>query len=158
MRLFSLMIGFLLLGKSLENRAKRRALAALDSLSRLRPVTARRIRAGKETIVPLDEIQIGDSVLILPGERFPVDAEILEGRTTVDESMLPGEPTPQPREPAAALRSTLLARPWTRRPGPRCWGGGSGQGEGRAIRSALVLVPPRPCRCRPPPCEGPAHC
>jgi Cu+-exporting ATPase len=86
------------LGKSLENRAKRRALAALDSLSRLRPVTARRIRDGRETIVSLAEIQMYDSVLVLPGERFPVDAEILEGRTTVDESMLTGEPTPLPRE------------------------------------------------------------
>ncbi|MGO9319015.1 MAG: heavy metal translocating P-type ATPase [Terracidiphilus sp.] len=92
-----LILGFLLLGKSLEGRAKRRALAALDSLSRLKPATARRVRDGVETIVPLDEIQPGDSVLILPGERFPVDATILEGRTTVDESMLTGEPTPLDR-------------------------------------------------------------
>jgi Cu+-exporting ATPase len=92
-----LILGFLLLGKSLEGRAKRRALAALDSLSRLRPATARRIRDGVETIVPLNEIQPGDSVLVLPGERFPVDATILEGRTTVDESMLTGESTPLDR-------------------------------------------------------------
>jgi Cu+-exporting ATPase len=93
-----LIIGFLLLGKSLEGRAKRRALAALDSLSRLKPATARRIRDGVQTVVPLEEIQLADSVLILPGERFPVDATILEGRTTVDESMLTGEPTPLDRE------------------------------------------------------------
>ncbi len=93
-----LILGFLLLGKALEARAKRRALAALDSLSRLRPVTARRIVDGIETIVPLDEIRPGDSVLVLPGERFPVDATILEGRTTVDESMLTGESEPLPRE------------------------------------------------------------
>jgi Cu+-exporting ATPase len=93
-----LILGFLLLGKSLESRAKRRALAALDSLSRLRPVTARRIVDGVQAVVPLEEIQIADSVLVLPGERFPVDASILEGRTTVDESMLTGEPTPLPRE------------------------------------------------------------
>jgi len=93
-----LILGFLLLGKALEARAKRRALAALDSLSRLRPVTARRIRDGVESIVPLAEIQPGDSVLVLPGERFPVDATILEGRTTVDESMLTGESTPLPRD------------------------------------------------------------
>ena len=103
-----LIIGFLLLGKSLENRARHRALAALDSLSRLRPVTARRIRDGKEAIVSLAEIQIGDSVLVLPGERFPVDAEILEGRTTVDESMLTGEPTPLPREPGGRVLAGSL--------------------------------------------------
>jgi Cu+-exporting ATPase len=93
-----LILGFLLLGKSLEGRAKRRALAALDALSRLKPAMARRIRNGVETIVPLEEIQTGESILVLPGERFPVDATILEGRTTVDESMLTGEPTPLPRE------------------------------------------------------------
>ena len=103
-----LIIGFLLLGKALEARAKRRALAALDSLSRLRPVTARRIRDGVETVVPLAEIQPGDSVLVLPGERFPVDAIILEGRTSVDESMLTGEPTPLPREPGGRVLAGSL--------------------------------------------------
>jgi Cu+-exporting ATPase len=92
-----LIIGFLLLGKALEGRAKRRALAALEALSRLKPATARRIRDGVQTVVPLEEIQVGESVLVLPGERFPVDATILEGRTTVDESMLTGEPTPLER-------------------------------------------------------------
>ncbi len=89
-----LILGFLLLGKALEARAKRQALSALDSLSRLRPATARRIVNGVEAIVPLEEISPGDSIAILPGERFPVDAIILEGRTTVDESMLTGESTP----------------------------------------------------------------
>jgi P-type Cu+ transporter len=93
-----MIIGFLLLGKALEARAKRRALAALNALSRLRPATARRIVQGIETVVPLEEIRPGDSVVVRPGERFPVDAIIQEGRTTVDESMLTGESTPLPRE------------------------------------------------------------
>ena len=103
-----LIIGFLLLGKALEARAKRRALASLDSLSRLRPATARRVRDGVQTIVPLEEIQPGDSVLILPGERFPVDATILEGRTTVDESMLTGESTPLERLPGGRVLAGSL--------------------------------------------------
>lgn len=93
-----LILGFLLLGKALEVRAKRRALAALDALSRLCPATARRIVGDVETLVPLQEIRLGDMVLVLPGERIPVDAKILEGRTSVDESMLTGEATPLPRE------------------------------------------------------------
>jgi Cu+-exporting ATPase len=93
-----LIVGFLLLGKALEARAKRRALAALDSLSRLRPATARRLVDGVQTVVPLEEVRRGDSVVVLPGERFPVDATILEGRTSVDESMLTGEAMPLERE------------------------------------------------------------
>jgi P-type Cu+ transporter len=92
-----LILGFLLLGKALEERAKHRALAALDALSRMKPVTARRILDGVEAVVPLAEIQPGDRVLVLPGERFPVDAVIASGRTTVDESMLTGESTPLER-------------------------------------------------------------
>jgi Cu+-exporting ATPase len=103
-----LILGFLLLGKALEARAKRRALAALDSLSRLRPVNARRIVDGVETVVPLDEIRPGDHVLILPGERFPVDAVILEGRTSVDESMLTGESIPLSREPGERVLAGSL--------------------------------------------------
>ena len=103
-----LIIGFLLLGKALEGRAKRRALAALDALSRLKPATARRIRDGVQTIVPLDEILVGESVLVLPGERFPVDATILEGRTTVDESMLTGESTPLDRSPGGRVLAGSL--------------------------------------------------
>ena len=93
-----LIIGFLLLGKALEARAKRRARAALDELAKLQPATARRIRDGVEKLVPLEEIRIGDDVRVLPGERIPVDAKVNEGRTTVDESMLTGESTPVLRE------------------------------------------------------------
>jgi Cu+-exporting ATPase len=104
-----LILGFLLFGKSLEGRARRRALSALDSLSRLRPVTARRYCDGHVSVVPLEKIQPGDSILVLPGERFPVDATIIEGRTTVDESMLTGEPTPLAREPGGRVLAGSLS-------------------------------------------------
>lgn len=90
-------LGFLMLGKSLEARARRRALAALDALARLKPQRARRVRDGVATEVALEEIAVGDLLRVLPGERFPVDAVIEAGRTTVDESLLTGEATPLER-------------------------------------------------------------
>jgi Cu+-exporting ATPase len=74
----------------------------------LRPVIARLIRDGVETIVPLDQIQPKDNVLVRPGERFPVDATIVDGRTTVDESMLTGESTPLERAPGGKVLAGSL--------------------------------------------------
>ena len=65
-----LILGFLLLGKSLEGRAKRRALGAIDALTRLRPAMARRIVDGVESLVPLEEVRPGDKVIVLPGKDF----------------------------------------------------------------------------------------
>ena len=93
-----LILGFLLLGKTLENAAKKRALSALQVLSRLRPATARRVNNGEEAEIEISKIRPGDLLLVLPGERFAADGEIVEGRTTVDESMLTGESTAQERE------------------------------------------------------------
>jgi Cu+-exporting ATPase len=90
-------LGFLLLGKSLEGRARKRALAALDALARLTPQRARRVVEGVATEVALEAIHAGDLIRVLPGERFPVDATIVAGRTTVDESLLTGESTPLER-------------------------------------------------------------
>lgn len=90
-----LILGFLLAGKSLEARAKHRALEALNALTCAQPNTARRIAAdGRAEIIPLEELKPGDRVQVLPGERFPVDGVILEGATSVDESMLTGESKP----------------------------------------------------------------
>jgi P-type Cu+ transporter len=103
-----LILGFMLLGKTLEAAAKRQALSALDALTHLRPQTARRILNNVEEEVPLEKIQVEDSVVVRPGERFPVDGVILEGRTTVDESMLTGESTPLPREPGGKVLAGSL--------------------------------------------------
>jgi P-type Cu+ transporter len=98
-----LILGFLLLGKWLEGRARHRALAAVDALAGLQPSTARvRRRAAdtglfEEVMIPIDDVKIGDRVVILPGERVAVDGAIESGRTTVDESMLTGESVPVAR-------------------------------------------------------------
>lgn len=93
-----LILGFLLLGKWLEARARHSALAAVDALAQLQPSTARVRGAGAvEEIVPLEQVKIGDLVVILPGERVPIDGVIETGRTTVDESMLTGEAVPLER-------------------------------------------------------------
>ena len=98
-----LILGFLLLGKWLESRARHRALAAVDALAQLQPSTARIRRAKlgssdtEEVVIPLDELKTGDLLVVLPGERIAADAEIVSGRTTVDESMLTGESVPLPR-------------------------------------------------------------
>jgi Cu+-exporting ATPase len=98
-----LILGFLLLGKWLETRARHSALASVDALAQLQPSTARVRRPGPEgteaveAIVPLEQVSVGDLVVILPGERVPVDGLIESGRTTVDESMLTGESVPLER-------------------------------------------------------------
>jgi Cu+-exporting ATPase len=93
-----LILGFLLLGKWLEARARHSALAAVDALAQLQPSTVRlRLADSVEEIVPLEQVKIGDLVVILPGERVPIDGVIEIGRTTVDESMLTGEAVPLER-------------------------------------------------------------
>jgi P-type Cu+ transporter len=94
----AVVVSLVLLGKWLEARAKHRTLAALDALRALRPDTARVLRGGVEHRVPLDQVRVGDEVLVGPGERIAVDAQILEGASHVDESLLTGESLPVPRD------------------------------------------------------------
>jgi Cu+-exporting ATPase len=82
------------LGKYLETRAKGRASAAIRALAALRAVTAHVIRDGRESDIPLDEVIVGDSLVVRPGEKIPVDGIVIEGKSTVDESMLTGESMP----------------------------------------------------------------
>lgn len=83
-----------LLGQVLELRARRRTAGAIRELMSLAPPTAHVVREGKESEVPLEEVKQGDVLRVRPGEKVPVDGEITEGRSTVDESMITGEPTP----------------------------------------------------------------
>lgn len=90
----SLLIVFILLGKLLEARAKGQASGAIKKLMGLKPKTARVIRVGKELDVPITEVKVGDIVLVRPGEKIPVDGVVISGNSSVDESMISGEPIP----------------------------------------------------------------
>ena len=87
-------IALVLLGNLLEARAKGRTWEALRRLIALRPPTARVVRQGSEQSVSLEELRVGDRVVVRPGEAIPADGVILEGSSHVDESMLTGEPEP----------------------------------------------------------------
>ncbi len=89
-----------LVGQVLELRARGRTGEAIRSLLRLAPKTARRITSeGVEEDVPLDQVAVGDHLRVRPGERVPTDASIVEGRSSIDESMITGEPIPVEKEP-----------------------------------------------------------
>ncbi|PVY41309.1 heavy metal translocating P-type ATPase [Pontibacter virosus] len=90
----AVIIAFILLGKYLEEGAKSRSSAAIKKLMGLQPKTVRVLRDGVEAEIRIEEVRIGDHVLLLPGDRVPVDGEVLSGGSYVDESMLSGEPLP----------------------------------------------------------------
>ena len=91
----SVIVALVFLGQVLELKARERTGSAIRALLDLAPKTARRIAAdGAETDVPLDEVQAGDRLRVRPGDSIPVDGTVLEGRSSVDESMLTGEPVP----------------------------------------------------------------
>ena len=90
----AVVITLVLLGKWLEARAKRQTTDAIRALHALRPARARVITRDGEMDVPIEELLVGDRLVVLPGERFAADGVVLEGQTQVDESMLTGEPLP----------------------------------------------------------------
>ncbi|MBE9029509.1 copper-translocating P-type ATPase [filamentous cyanobacterium LEGE 11480] len=101
-----MLIGFILLGRTLEGRARNRAASALQALAALQPKTASVVGKDKPQLnvndinhdsaikLPLDLVQVGDWVQVLPGEQVPVDGQILQGTSTINESMLTGESVP----------------------------------------------------------------
>jgi Cu+-exporting ATPase len=94
-----LIIGFVLAGRAMEARAKHETSGALRRLIDLQPATARLVRDGATVDVPVAELRAGDVVLVRPGERVPVDAELVSGASAVDESMLTGESMPVSKRP-----------------------------------------------------------
>lgn len=90
----AVLITLILLGKLFEARAKGRSSEAIKKLMGLQAKTAIVVRDGVEKEVPLEEVVIGDTILVKPGEKIPVDGEVIEGTTAVDESMLTGESLP----------------------------------------------------------------
>jgi len=87
-------IALILLGKYLEAVTKGKTSEAIKKLMGLAPKTATVIHEGKEMTIPIEEVEVGDIILVKPGEKIPVDGEVVDGRTSVDESMLTGESIP----------------------------------------------------------------
>ncbi|MDR2638018.1 MAG: cadmium-translocating P-type ATPase [Zoogloeaceae bacterium] len=101
-------ITLVLLGKLMETRAKARAAEALESLIRLQPRTARIEQAGKTKEVPVDTLLVGDIFLIRAGEAVPVDGEVLEGSSSLDEAMLTGESMPVAKQPGDPVYAATM--------------------------------------------------
>jgi Cu+-exporting ATPase len=99
----AVIIALILLGRTLETRARGRASEAIRKLMDLQPPSARVVRDNVETEIPVEEIRIGDTVVVRPGERIPVDGALLEGSSAVDESMLTGESMPVEKGPGASV-------------------------------------------------------
>jgi P-type Cu+ transporter len=104
----AMIITFILLGRWLEARTRGRASEAIRRLFALAPPSARVRRDGVEVEVDLEQVAVGDLVLVRPGEKIPVDGVVAEGASSVDESMLTGESLPVPKEPGAEVWGATL--------------------------------------------------
>jgi Cu+-exporting ATPase len=104
----AVIITLIRLGKYLESRAKGRTSEAIKKLMGLRAKTAKIMRLGEEVEVPVEEVAVGDIVLVRPGEKIPVDGIVVEGRSSVDESMLTGEALPVEKAPGSAVVGATL--------------------------------------------------
>lgn len=112
-----MMLGFILLGRTLEGLARRRAAVSLQALISLKPATARLVAKPEAngalememaSEIPADRVRVGEYLQVLPGEKIPVDGEITTGKTTIDESMLTGEAAPVTKQPGDKLTGGTL--------------------------------------------------
>ncbi len=99
----AVLITLIVLGKYLEAKAKGRTSEAIEKLMGLRAKTALVIRRGLEQEIPIEEVLVGDVILVRPGEKIPVDGRVVEGLSAVDESMLTGESIPVDKKPGDVL-------------------------------------------------------
>ncbi|UVL30110.1 heavy metal translocating P-type ATPase [Pseudomonas donghuensis] len=117
----AVVIALILLGKYLESRAKRQTASAIRALEALRPERALLLVDGQERDVAISELRLHDLVLVKPGERFPVDGEVIEGLSHADEALISGESLPVPKQPGDKVT------------------GGAINGEGRLLVRTLAL-------------------
>ena len=100
----AVIVTLVLLGQVLELKARGQTSAAIKALLGLAPKTARRLREdGTEEDIPLEQVRVGDRLRVRPGEKVPVDGTVLEGKSSVDESMVTGEPIPVEKEPGSRV-------------------------------------------------------
>ncbi|WP_106805258.1 cation-translocating P-type ATPase [Pseudomonas sp. S5D5] len=117
----AVVIALVVLGKYLESRAKRQTASAIRALEALRPERAIRVVDGREEDVAINALKRGDLVLVKPGERFPVDGEVVDGQSHADEALISGESLPVPKQPGDSVT------------------GGAINGEGRLLVRTLAL-------------------
>ncbi|MGH7826689.1 MAG: HAD-IC family P-type ATPase, partial [Candidatus Binatia bacterium] len=98
----------IILGRFFEARAKGRTSEAIKKLMGLQAKTARVVRDGQETDIPIEEVQVGDTIVLRPGEKIPVDGAVLQGSSAVDESMLTGESIPVEKLPGSEVYGGTL--------------------------------------------------
>ena len=106
----AVIITLIVTGKLLEARAKGRTSEAIKKLIGLQPKTARVLRDGVERDVPVAEVVVGDLLRVRPGEKLPVDGRVVEGRSSVDESMITGESLPVDKQPGDAVVGATINR------------------------------------------------
>lgn len=95
----TLLITFVLFGHWMEMKSRRGTTDALQALFDLVPPTARRLVNGKEEVIPTSEVRVGDVLILKPGDKVPVDGQIVEGETAIDESLVTGESMPVSKKP-----------------------------------------------------------
>jgi Cu+-exporting ATPase len=95
----AVIITLILLGQLLEHQARGKTSEAIRKLMGLQAKTARVVREGKEVDIPLEAVNVGDIIIVRPGEKIPVDGELIEGGSTIDESMVTGESVPVEKQP-----------------------------------------------------------